>query len=387
MFVRAQADYGPRLVHTPAFETKAWEGLDKMYAMDWAGAEAVFRELEWQHPDHPAPPFVRAANLWWQVSLDYSYTGYDKEMFAQLELAISRCERLLEKGKKEGREGDFEADFLLFGALGYKARLLAARGSYWSAGNVALKSLGPLKRGMKNKDKLTEFLFGSGLYNYFVVWYGEYRPIMRPLLGLFPRGDKALGLRELEASAQVRNYTQIESATFLCEIHSNFEHNHALAAKLSEQLAVRYPSNVLFAYYRARSAFELGHYAEARAQIAPLLARYPATDPTVPIRVNGGALTTQLFAWLALLQGEVELAEKHPAEALRWLDRAHRAVQSLGWDENEWRARILLQRGIAQDRLGRRNDALWSYKTAIGIDACPKPVKAKAEGCVISPCK
>ncbi len=376
------ADYGPRLVHTPAFEQLAWVGLDALYSMQWARADSAFAVLDRRHPDHPAPPFVKAAALWWQVSLDLTDTRHDAELNRLLDLCIARCERTL-----SARGADFEADFLLFGALGYKARFQAARGNYWRAGNIALKTLGPLKRGMKNKAQLIEFLFGSGLYNYFVVWYGEYRPIVRPLLGLFPSGDKALGLRELEASAAQRNYTQIESSLFLTEIYLFSERDYVRAERHARALHTRYPQHTLFAYYLARSLYHQGRHAEARAVVQPLVDGYPVHEPAAPVRLSGTRVTTQQFAQAGLLMGELALAEGKNAEALAYLDRAYRATLLLGWEDNEWTAKILFERGRAQDRLGRRADALWSYRTCLGVDDVPRDVRRRAEGCLERPCQ
>jgi Flp pilus assembly protein TadD len=84
--------------------------------------------------------------------------------------------------------------------------------------------------------------------------------------------------------------------------------------------------------------------------------------------------------------GEVHLAEGQPVEALRLLDRAHRAVLLLGWSENEWLARVLLQRGRALDRLGRRPEAMDSYRQVSEVDNAPKMTKREAEACLRAPC-
>ena len=98
-------------------------------------------------------------------------------------------------------------------------------------------------------------------------------------------------------------------------------------------------------------------------------------------------MTTQQFAQLALLRGEIALAEGNPAEALKHLERAERAIALTGWRDNEWAARVHLQQGIALDRMGRREDALRSYRRVADVDNAMKTTRREAEACLKTPCK
>ena len=62
------------------------------------------------------------------------------------------------------------------------------------AGRNAIKYLKEIR---KDDIMIPEISFGNGLFNYYSVWISEKYPILKPVIKLFPKGDKLKELNNL----------------------------------------------------------------------------------------------------------------------------------------------------------------------------------------------
>jgi tetratricopeptide (TPR) repeat protein len=346
------------VVHSPAFETKAYKGLDLVYNCQFQAAEAVFIELRSAYPNHPGPTFLLAVNRWWQLSLNTQQRSLDAGLLLQIDRTVALSEAILKQ-----KPDNWEAEFLQFAAWGFKSRLQAVRGEFVSAGRTALKCLPGIKKGNASKAQHPEFLFGSGLYLYYRAWYSDAKPALRPVMALFPPGDKKLGLAELTQSADSPNYTSVESEMFLTELLLLSERNYPRALKYATRLHQRYPLNSYFELYHN------GQYATASQLFARMVTSYNTVAKKVGARaVNqlDSRYTTQLMQTACLYYALCLQHEKADYTlAASFLSAASGFCAINGESDTELRAQIRYQLGNCYDRTGQRSEAIKQYNLVV----------------------
>lgn len=233
------------------------EALEDMYNFKFPKAERQFRWLKQKYPYHPLPYFLMGLSEWWKIMPNPKETKYDARFLAYMDTAIFKAENLYRMP-----EFKVEASFFLAAAHGFKGRLHSdEERKNWtkaiSAGKTALDYLEDSK-GFHHLSP--ELLFGDALYNYFSVWVPENYSLLKPVLMFFPKGDKALGLKQLREVSYNAFYTRIEAMVWLMRILNNYEKNQSEAYNIAEYLFQSYPDNPYFHRYYARMLYSTGRY-------------------------------------------------------------------------------------------------------------------------------
>jgi hypothetical protein len=239
--------------------------VNNMYNFNFYEAEKEFKWLKVKYPEHPLGDFMLGLNEWWKIVPDTKQTQFDDQCHYYMDEAIDKADEMLDKNKKNK-----EAAFFLCAAYAVKGRLYAEREKWvksaW-AGKQSIKYL-DISRGEENINP--ELLFGDGVYNYYSKWIHENYKSMKPLLTFFRKGDKNLGIRQLENVANNAFYSRMEARYFLIQIYA-MENNATKSLMMSRQMHALYPNNSFFHRYVARNAFSLGRLDEAEIYAKELL--------------------------------------------------------------------------------------------------------------------
>ncbi|WP_181304247.1 tetratricopeptide repeat protein [Rufibacter sp. XAAS-G3-1] len=233
--------------------------VDNMYNFKFETAEKQFKSLRRRYPKHPMPYFLIGLSQWWKmVPSNITDTRYDNYFLAYMDTTITLAEDLYDKDNK-----NLEAAFFLSAANGFGARLHAERKNWRKAAIMSNRALDYLQKSKKANGLSDEFLFGEALFNYYAVWIHENYPLLRPILYFFPKGNKNLGLKQLQQVAFNGFYTGTEAKFFLMKIYANDAKNGASAMSLAQYLASTYPDNPYFQRFYARMAFTEGNFGVA----------------------------------------------------------------------------------------------------------------------------
>ena len=193
-------------------------------------------EVEKIIPEHPVVPLMRAIALLWSHIPTISAQTF-AEMESKLDSAI-----LLARNQDPELENP-EMIFFAMSAHGLLAEYYADQDYTMKAVSEASRAYGLLKRGFDLVDEYPEFLFTTGLYNYFREKYPEKHPIYKPLLWFFRNGDKQLGLRQLEMAIEKSFITRVEAYVYLSYIHLRYEYKPKKAQEYLSRLCKLYPNN------------------------------------------------------------------------------------------------------------------------------------------------
>lgn len=273
------------LPYQPGYRTEALAAMRLFYDMRFNEALERLGALEKRYGLYAGTVYLRALLHSWQIELDPATTWFD-DAWAK---AIAQTDSLLRCCDK----APLETYFIGFANQALHVRRLYVRGhllrSVWEA-----RSLLSLLEGLrKYAADYPEMQFELGLYEYYIAYFSQNYPIMRPFLAVFPPGDKRQGLRRLASCARdTLNYTQTEATYFLGYIYLYQEKIPDSALYWLSQLQARYPRNSLFRRMLAEALYEKGRYGEARTTIQPWLVEYEGSCPMPPCYLITSAYPT-----------------------------------------------------------------------------------------------
>jgi hypothetical protein len=244
------------------------QAINDMYNFQFDRAEQQFRSIKQKYPDHPIAYFLLGLSQWWKININIDNTRYDDLFYAYIDSALYFAKKLYENPHCR-----IEAAFFLAAGHGFEGRLYGERGN-WAKAAFASKNALKYFEDCKDKPYLSpELMFGDALFNYFSVWISENYPLLRPIMAFFPKGDKALGLKQLQTVARNSFYTRTEAQFWLMHILGSYENDVPGALLVSEYLHKTFPDNSYFHRSYARLLYASGYGNDAENQSRQILAR------------------------------------------------------------------------------------------------------------------
>jgi tetratricopeptide (TPR) repeat protein len=351
------------------FRAEARTGLDRLYDMDFGGANAAFVAIEQRYPGHPVGPFLRALEPWWQIQVDPEDDSHDKAFVAAMDEVIKRCDRRLRADRN-----DLDGMFFKAGALAFRGRLNTDRKNWLRAARDGQQAMHLLAEVRKRDPENPDLLLGVGLFDYLADVAPAKYPILKPFARLFPKGNRAKGLAELSQAVEKGKFVPTEAAFCLVQIHYVFERDYATALHYSRWLRQRYPNNSLFHVYEGRSFARLNMWEEGRQDLVDVLERH--AEGRTGYR---GDVTQQALFVL----GRDEMRWKRYDDALSYLSRLE-GLPNRNRSDGNYKSYGRLYRGMVLDALGRREEALYWYNRALGTKP-PGEVREKARNYLRAP--
>lgn len=259
------------LIADPGVQSECTQALEDLYNFKFEAAEYQFQYLKAKYKWHPLPYFLMGLIEWWKIMPNTKDTSHDRQFLAYMDSTIDIAEELHD----DYPQYETEASFFLAAAYGFKGRLYSdeERRNWRKAASAGKDALDYLEESKKKQNLSPELLFGDALYNYFSVWVPENYPALKPLLWFFPKGDKALGLKQLKEVSYNAFYTRTEAMVWLMRILNSYENDQVQAFAISEYLHQSYPDNPYFHRYYARMLYSRGKFADAEPVCKNILAR------------------------------------------------------------------------------------------------------------------
>ena len=259
------------LIADASVQLECTQALNDLYNFKFEAAEYQFQYLRAKYKWHPLPYFLMGLIEWWKIMPNTRDTSHDKKFLAYMDSTIEIGEILYD----DYPQYKTEASFFLAAAYGFKGRLHSdeERKNWGKAASAGKDALDYLEVSKKKEGLSPELLFGDALYNYFSVWVPENYPALKPILWFFPKGDKALGLKQLKEVSYNAFYTRTEAMVWLMRILNSYENDQAQAFTISEYLHQNYPDNPYFHRYYARMLYSRGRFTEAEPVCRAILNR------------------------------------------------------------------------------------------------------------------
>jgi len=334
-------------------QIEATQALNDMYNFKFVESTRQYNWLKQKYKWHPLPYFLLGLNEWWKIMPNPGDKQYDETFLAYMDTVIRISEVLYKKP-----EFKVEASFFLSAAHGFKGRLYSDEDrKQWSkatfAGKAALSYLDDSK-GHHNLSP--ELLFGDALYNYFSVWIPENYSILKPVMLMFPKGDKELGLKQLKEVSFNAFYTRTEAMVWLMRIRHSYENDPKGAFYIGEYLHKTYPDNAYFHRYYARLLYTSGKFSQVVDVCEEILAR-------IDSGMTGYEATSGRYA--AFYLGHINFMRKNYDVAKENFHRAVLFAESIGATETGYYQYSLLNLAKIYEDGGDKDLARAYYKKVI----------------------
>jgi len=254
-------------------------------------------------PTGPENLFLDAFTTYWRLVFDDENDAVRSTLEGQLQATVDAAEAAHGQG-----------DAALWGGSAHLllAELRASQRRALAAAFEAKKAKRLLESETLQGSAATDALFGLGTFNYVAGTVPSYVKGLRALLFL-PRGDRDLGLRQLEETAAKSRYFALEARTLLVTIYANKrERLYAQALDERDRLVTAAPEAIAGAYASARLELSLGRNDLAMAQLARAEARARELGDVDPV----------VLRCIDILRARAELASFRPDRAQATTERA-----------------------------------------------------------------
>ncbi len=261
-------------IDDPLVDGRLQKGIEKIYNLEFEKADQEFAEVVRLQPQHPAGHFFQAMTEWWRILSNFDDESRDKRFLEMLDKVVELCEQRLDQN-----ENDVAALFFKGGAVGFKGRLRANRGSWLLAANDGLVALPAVRKAYKLDPQNFDVLLGMGIYNYYAEVVPSQFPVVKPFMIFLPSGDKKKGLEQLELAAQKARYAKTEAMYFLLQTYFMYEKHYVRALELARELHSKFPQNPLFHRMYGRCYVSTGYWGEAFQIFSEVEKRYRNRQP------------------------------------------------------------------------------------------------------------
>jgi tetratricopeptide (TPR) repeat protein len=341
------------LINDMVMQMEATQALNDMYNFKFDKAEQQFRWFKQKYKWHPLPYFLMGLGEWWKIMPDTRVKIYDEKFLAYMDSAILVGENLFNNYP----EYKTESAFFLAAAYGFKGRLYAdeERKNWTKSAAVGKTALNYLEVCKKQNYLSPELLFGDALYNYFSVWVPENYPILKPVLWLFPKGDKKLGLQQLKEVSYNAFYTRTEAMVWLMRISNSYENDQPRAFQIAEYLHQFYPDNPYFHRYYARMLYSRGMYQELEK-----------TGKEILMRIDSGRFGYEATSgrYASFYLGQMYEARRKLDDAKKYYLMAVKFSEDNGAVESGYYLYSLIALGEINQKQGNKAEAKRYFKEA-----------------------
>lgn len=349
--VAAEKDTTIILISDLHVQLECTQALNDLYNFKFDRAELQFRYLKARYRWHPLPYFLMGLIEWWKIMPNTADQSHDERFLAYMDSTVLVGENLY----KRYPAYKTEASFFLAAAHGFKARLYSDedRKNWRKAAASGKTALNYLEISKEKEGLSVELLFGDALYNYFSVWVPENYPALKPVLWFFPKGDKALGLKQLKEVSYNAFYTRTEAMVWLMRILNSYENDQMRAFQIAEYLSQTYPDNPFFHRYYARMLYSMGRFREADVVCMEIIRR-------IDSGMIGYEATSGRYA--AFFLGQINEARNQLDDAKKYYNLCIQYAEQIGATESGYYLYSIIALGEIAEKQGNKAEARRYFK-------------------------
>lgn len=250
--------FAPLQAFTQTSDELILKSIPFIYDLKFDSAKVITQKVMEMSPERPEGYFFDAMIVWWNININKENTSLDGEFNRKADKVIEIADRILEKNEK-----DQNALFYKGGALGYKGLVSSLREDWFRAAESGKEALNLLQEAYELDPQNKDVVFGVGIYNYFAEYVPEVYPVVKPLMLIFPKGDKLKGLSQIKESAASAKFARTEARFVLTYLYLLYEKNYAESETYARSLHEEFPDNPVFEKYLLNSFVGQGKWIEA----------------------------------------------------------------------------------------------------------------------------
>jgi hypothetical protein len=237
-------------------------GVDSLYNFQFNYANDIYRTISQRYPDNPIVVAYKVILIYWE---NYPLLFGSPEQVS-FEAEAKKCIGLCENYNNPSNE----AEFLLAN--------LCARGmlmTYYADNDLTMEEFPMLsstynyvRHSFDFTSVYPDFYVFTGLYNYYREVYPKVHPSYKILAFLFPRGNRARGLKNLQIATENSILLKAESYSYLSGIYLSYENDYSIALNYSKHLHKLFEANPEYLFGYIRNLLLVKQYDEAERLIS-----------------------------------------------------------------------------------------------------------------------
>ncbi|MBL7993896.1 tetratricopeptide repeat protein [bacterium] len=209
------------------------QGMEKVYNLDFAQADALFDSVIRLNPKHPQGYYFKSSSRFYQI-----ISGYDSN--ASEEQFIELNDHAIAAAEEYERTNQIDGQFYRGTSYGNIARYHAMAGNFFKAFYYAKKSKSLHEDIIRRNPEHFDAYLTVGVYNYYAAAMPRWIDAVAGLFGL--GGDRALGIRQLETAYEKGKLAKLEAKFFLANVYYE-EGHYEKSLQFHRELSLRFDRN------------------------------------------------------------------------------------------------------------------------------------------------
>lgn len=325
--------------------------LRNIYSCNFDSAQTNIADYITSFPKEPQGHFLYVLSDWWKINVDRKNPSLDEALNDKVNKCIDFCDIILDKNSK-----DVDALIYKGAALGYRGLAKSLRENWLSAADDGRQALNLLAEALEIAPKNKEALLGVGIYNYFAEYIPERYTFLKPLMLIFPKGDKVKGMEQIK-EAETSKLAGFEAKYIMAFFNMQYERNFIESEKYSKELYTLFPTNPVFEKMLYNCYSGSGRYTEALDGWMKVRNKNLAKE-------NGFQYESVLreadyYISLSLLKlGRLEEMEIY-------INECESLSEKIDTEDTSFKIYTYLMQGMKNDILGNRSAAIDYYKKVL----------------------
>lgn len=232
------------------------QAIRLFYESNWDESQELLDKLQESQPENPTVFFFDSMMPFWAYFFAGERSDDARRFLERSETAINVSEKRLKSSRS-----DTSAVLLLSGLHGYRSLVAANEQEYRTAIRSAMTGFNYTRQLLSLDSEDPNAQMGRGVFNYMM---GTIPSEVRWLISFSGMsGDRDTGYAQLEAAAEADSYVSNDALMILSYLYLR-DGKGEDALRTSQELVDKFPENIIFHYYKARSLEQLRRHDEAR---------------------------------------------------------------------------------------------------------------------------
>lgn len=325
--------------------------LRQIYSCSFDSAKKSVDVYTATFPKEPQGYFLAVLNEWWMINVDRKNPDLDESLNDKAEKCIDFCDAILDNNPRN-------VDALIYkgASLGYRGLTKSLRENWLSAADDGRQALNLLDEALEISPANKEALLGVGIYNYFAEYIPERYTFLKPLMLIFPKGDKVKGITQIK-EAESSKIAAYEAKYIIAYFNMQYERNFPESEKYSRELFTLFPTNPVFEKMLCSSLSGSGKYIEALD--AWMSVRNKHNDKINGYQYEPVLREADYYISLSLLKLQ------RLDEIETYLDECERLSEKIDTEDTSFKVYTYLMQGMKNDMKGDRKKAVYYYEKVL----------------------
>jgi hypothetical protein len=333
-------------------EEKRLSVLKNIYSCYFDSADAKISVYINSYPKEPQGYFLSVLSDWWKINIDRKNESLDEKLEEKVNRTSDICDELLDKNPK-----DVDALIYKGASLGYRGLSKSLRENWLSAADDGRQALNLLDEALELAPGNKEALLGIGIYNYFAEYIPDRYPFLKPLMIIFPKGDKIKGVAQIKDAAENSKIAVYEAKYIIAYFNLQYERNFIESELYSRTLFDEFPSNPVFEKMLYNCYSGSGKFVEA-------LDGWTVVRNKHLNKVKGyefEAVLREADYYISLSLLKINRIE----EMEQFINECESLSNKIDKEDTSFKVFAFLMQGMRNDAIGNRGRAVEYYKRVI----------------------